>query len=216
MLSLELKYKLLTVIQQYYPVGLPYLNAKHPGYKELCRILESKINTLFKEEKLEPWASLVEHLQIVFPQKPVYDRAYIQYPSLWLCVELGSQEDSFLKRTTNLHVYISLLAPYYTISLEEYMLPVTYDESLAPSLVSYYKTYQTASIIEKQQYFDKAIESIHVFYPAYTYLDFHAIHSLKIIGAIPHGEDEQTMDVTYPAYDFLFGSGSKSSTLHWV
>jgi len=188
---------MLKVIQNYYPVGLPYTNKDYPGFAELEQLLEDKANRLISGQGPEPWNTICRYLQERYPDDHVYNHPGMGDPSYKLMVPVRETVDTFIKRRISISACLSLLGPCYTVFLREELI---YEPNAAKMFVNLVRPDFTPGEIEM---IDTIKAQISLHYPAYKFFD-HQRLQLNVKGAIPIGADPQTLITEYLIYSFLF------------
>lgn len=190
-------YDILKVIQNYYPVGLPYTNKDYPGYAELEQLLEDKANRLISGQYPEPWTTICRYLQERYPDDHVYNHPGIGDPSYMLMVPVRETVDTFIKRRISISACLSLLGPYYTVYLQDDIL---YEPNLGKLAVHFIRPDLTP---EESEMIDTIKAQISLHYPAYKFFEYQRLQR-KVSGAIPIGADSETLVTEHPLYAFLF------------
>lgn len=109
-------WKIYDSIKRFYPIGIPKDESKlyysYPGIKELDSIVVDKIHNDIYFQK--HWANYDRQIENKL-QKPVVGTTYAQAPSFSSFVQLETFSfDNFI-RSKELHFFVSLIGPYYTI-----------------------------------------------------------------------------------------------------
>jgi hypothetical protein len=194
-------YDLLKLIHQYYPVGLPYRNNGYDGYKSLKTIIGNNCNAQIDGKIVEPWNSLLKKLQHINPEHRYMDVSAIAiFPSQKFASNFYTSDENFTIRRSWLNGVISLIGNYYCVWIEEELITRMEDGS-----VQHVAKMPRAGLTEEER---KEINEVHdlikTCYPAYIHVDFDLLQ-VKVHGAIPIGEDSETMVHEFPIFDFLFG-----------
>jgi len=194
-------YDLLRLIHQYYPVGLPYRNNGYEGYKLLKTIIGNNCNAQIDGKIVEPWNSLITKLQHINLEHNYMDVSAIAiFPSQKFASNLYTSDENFTIRRSWLNGAISLIGNYYCVWIEEELITKMEDGSVQHVV----KIPRDGLTGEERKEINDVHDMIKTCYPAYIHVDFNLLQ-VKIHGAIPIGEDSETLVHEFPIFDFLFG-----------
>jgi len=108
-------WSIYNAIVHFYPIGVKKDESKlffdYPGYKELEQIIVDEIHD---NEKYNRWEVFSEEISKV-TNRQVIGTTYARVPSLSAYLELEKTILDDLTRTKELHFYVSLLGPFYTV-----------------------------------------------------------------------------------------------------
>ncbi len=109
-------WKIYESIKKFYPIGIPKDESKmyysYPGIKELNSIIVDKIHNDVNFKTY--WSNYDRQIENKL-QKPVIGTTYAQAPSFSSFVQLETFSfDNFI-RSKEVHFFVSLIGPYYTI-----------------------------------------------------------------------------------------------------
>jgi len=107
-------------IKQFYPIGIPKDESRifysYPGLKKLESII---VENIHDENKFNNgWQSFTLEIEKAINKK-VIGTTYGQAPSFSSYIQLDSLSADNLTRTKNLHFFVSLVGPFYTIIGED-------------------------------------------------------------------------------------------------
>jgi hypothetical protein len=102
-------------IKRFYPIGIandnPHLFNSYPGIKELNAIIGDNIHN--SEHLNSRWRDFTIELENRI-QKPIRGTTFLQ-PCFSSCIEMGTFSFDNFTRTKELHFFVSLLGPFYSI-----------------------------------------------------------------------------------------------------
>jgi hypothetical protein len=102
-------------IKRFYPIGIKKdeINTflSYPGLADLETIIVDKIHD---DNQFNQWSDFLKQIESAI-QKPVLDTTYGQAPCLSSYIELDTFSHDNFVRTKELHFFVSLVGPFYTI-----------------------------------------------------------------------------------------------------
>ena len=114
-------FKIYESIKQYYPIGISNeagdMFFSYSGFKELERILVENIHE--EQNFFDRWKSFEQEIEQEIGKK-VQGTTFGQIPSFSSFILLESFTVDNLTRTKELHFFVSLIGPYYTIIGRDY------------------------------------------------------------------------------------------------
>src|SRR5688500_5405881 len=109
-------WKIYDSIKQFYPIGIKKDDSKmffsYPGIKELVKIVVNNIHDPGKYNST--WKEFTKEIESQLG-KEVVETTYGQAPSFSAFVLLETSMQNNLTRTQELHFFVSLTGPYYTV-----------------------------------------------------------------------------------------------------
>jgi hypothetical protein len=108
-------WKMYDDIKKYYPIGIRKEEGSifffYPGLKELENII---VKNIHDENEFAKWQNFEKEIEQSL-QKPVIGTTYGQAPSFSSFIELEKYDVENITITKELHFFVSLVGPYYTI-----------------------------------------------------------------------------------------------------
>jgi len=196
--------EILRKIHQFYPIGGARLTQEYPGYQALKNSIENRINRLIRKEDLEPWTSFVNEVEKAFPGNKLWNVNYQQFPSLVLEIELGKKTSDGISTERRLILAYSEIADIYTAYFQDFIELTTAKQASDKFLRRTLFVEQNEDEPQKKMWEELRL----IFernYPGIVYVSHCILFRPRIAGGVPHGQLPEA-PVSYPPYDFLFGS----------
>lgn len=109
-------WKIYDIIKKFYPIGIQKGEDKmfysYPGLKELGDIVVENIHE--NDNYIARWESFTNQIENLI-QKKIVGTTYGQAPSFSAFVQLGTSSFDNLTRERELHFFVSLVGPFYTV-----------------------------------------------------------------------------------------------------
>lgn len=107
--------KISESIRHFYPISISKEDSSYFSYPGIIDLEKLIVDNIHNESNLKSrWAALMKEIQDQL-QKPVIGTIYGQVPSFSAFTQLETSSLDNLTRTKELHFYVSLLGPFYTI-----------------------------------------------------------------------------------------------------
>ncbi len=200
-------FEFLKKIYLYYPIGIPQIYTKYPGYKLLRDILDEKLLQIQKQENT-PWSSLIAKLSAKFKRDLISDNSYIQFPSYDLSIDLENVNESRFELKRTLNTKISLLTDHYTIFIKDVYLFRELKEYKGKPVPENELLYNKANLNSK---FNDAINDLKALvkqeFPNKEFVHHRLLFDYKIVGGTVYGfMDEFNPVNAFPIYHYLFSN----------
>jgi len=109
-------WKIYEAVKHFYPIGIKKEGSKmyrsYPGLKELENIILDNIHN--DEHFIERWSNFTKAIETEI-SKEIIGTTYGQAPSFSSYALLASTSADNLTRTKELHFFVSIVGPFYTI-----------------------------------------------------------------------------------------------------
>ncbi|NHA02227.1 hypothetical protein G7092_00390 [Mucilaginibacter sp. HC2] len=194
---------LLDRIHHFYPIGLPYFNEMHNGYKQLRKILEDKINNVIANDIPNPCKDFIRKVERDFKNFEISNRLHRQFPNYSFSVKLVDETLNGVQNICSLNIKISLLSKHFTVYYED--LYIFKEHLIARHTPINFKILSSANFTAdpERAYLNKMIEIIKSSFFDHEYVHHKILFSYPVEGGTPYGINAESKSI-YPLYFYLF------------
>jgi len=201
--------EILRHIQRHYLIGMPIVDYNSNQKSKLRDIyLSEKFQYLENDTKPEHWEDCFTEIKEKVNRSTVTNYGHI-FPNLGFTINYENNiENERFNSSKKTEVFVSLLAPYFTVYFSDRIILKGYKRpygSSTPLIKSIFYGFGNVNEKEKED-LDKIIQIIQRHFSGYQFIPHHLAFRHKIKGGIPFGEDIELLKEEYSIFDFIFGS----------
>jgi len=198
--------ELLKKVYFFYPIGCWEYRKNYPGYLQIEKIIENKINNEVNNPT-SVFNHFINEVNTEIKGLKIENRSYYQFPNYIANISLKEQVNDIGILKENMIICISLLADFYTIFFEEQFLIESKQKLRIQDKSSFHiYSFETFLDTENSPIVDIIKKKIASFFPDKKYVSHYLIKNFIVGGFAPYGEEYsyELGQVKYSLFDFLF------------